>query len=127
MFKITGRIILILLAAGLVSGALYLLVNGAAGQPGLLANLDGRGRFEGGLRVAANRQAAPGSFLSQGVSSLPFRANFGDGGFRSRFSAGRGLAGLFGDLIIVTLITGLVVLIHGVIKKALSHPPAKTA
>jgi hypothetical protein len=57
----------------------------------------------------------------------PLRTNFGDGGFRNRFSAGRGLAGVVGDLIIITLITALVVLVHGVIKKALSHPPVKTA
>jgi hypothetical protein len=127
MFKITGRIILILLVASLISGVLYILVNGVAGQPGLLAGLDRRGRFDSGVKFAANQPATPGSFLAQGVSSLTLRSNFGDSGFRNRFSAGRGLAGLFGDLIIVTLLTVLVVFVHGVIKKAFSRPPAKTA
>jgi len=127
MFKITGRIVLILIAAGLVAGGLYLLVNGAAGQPGLLSSLDRRGRFGGGLRSTANRPAAPGAFLAQGVSNLTLRSDFGAGGFRERISLGRGLAGLVSDLIIVTLITALVVLVHGAIKKALSRPPVETA
>ena len=81
MFKITGRIVLILLAASLVAGVLYLLVNGAGGQPGLLGSLDRRAGFNGGFRVAANRQANIGSFLAQGVSNLGLRSDFGDGGF----------------------------------------------
>jgi hypothetical protein len=125
MFKITGRIVVILLAACLVSGVLYLLVNGAAGQPGLLAGLDRRGGFEGGFRVAANRQANLATVFAQGVSNLGLRSGFGGDGFRNRFSLGRGFSSVIGDLIIVALITVLVVLLHGLIKKALSHPPAK--
>jgi len=125
MFKITGRIVVILLAACLVSGMLYLLVNGVAGQPGLLAGLDRRGGFEGGLRVAANRPANLANFFAQGVSDLGLRSGFAGGDFRNRFSLTRGFSSVIGDLIIVALITVLVVLLHGVIKKALSHPPAK--
>jgi hypothetical protein len=128
MFKITGRIVLILLAASLVSGMLYWLVNGTAGQPGLLASLDRRGGFGSGFRRTANGQSNLSSVLTQGVSSLAFRAtNFSDGGFRNRLSLARGLSGVVGDLIVVALITVLVVLVHGVIKKALSHPPEKAA
>jgi len=126
MFKITGRIFLILLAASLVAGALYLLVNGAGGHAGLLSGLDRRGGFGGGFRVA-NRQATVGGFLAQGVSDLGLRSNFGDGGFRNRSSLWGGLSGVFGDLIIVTLITVLVVTLHRVIKKAFRYTPAKTA
>jgi hypothetical protein len=127
MFKITGRIVLILLTACLVSGVLYVLVNGAAGQPGLLAGLDRRGGFDGGFRRTANGQVNLGSFLTQGIPGLGSRTNFGDGGFRNRFSLGRAFSGVVSDLIIVSLITALFVLVHGVIKKALSHPPEKTA
>jgi hypothetical protein len=126
MFKITGRIVLILLAACLVSGMLYLLVNGAAGQPGLLANLDRRNGFDGGFRRTANGQANLGSFLTQGIPGLGSRTNFGDGGSRNRFSLGRAFSGLVSDVIIVSLITALVILVHGWIKKALSHPPRNT-
>jgi hypothetical protein len=126
MFKITGRIVLILLAACLVSGLLYLLVNGAAGQPGLLAGLDRRSGFDGGFRRAFNGQANLSSFLTQGIPGLGSRANFGDGGFRNRFSFGRAFSGVASDLIIVSLITALVVVVHASIKKALSHPPHNT-
>ena len=121
MFKITGRIVLILLAASLVAGALYLLVNGAGGQPGLLSGLDYRGGFRGG-----NRQASVGTLLLQGVLDPGFRPNFGDGGFRNRFSVVRAFSGVASDLIIVTLITVVVVLLHGALKKGLHRPPAKT-
>jgi len=117
---------LILLAAYLVSGVLYLLVNGAAGQPGLLANLDRRGGFDGGFRRTANGQANLGSFLAQGIPGLGSRTDFGGGGFRNRFSFGRAFSGVVSDLMIVFLITALVVLVHGSIKKALSHPPRNT-
>jgi hypothetical protein len=126
MFKITGRIVLILIAASLVAGVLYLLVNGVAGQPGLLSSLDRRGGFGGGLRGAANEQPASRVFLAQGVSNLTLRSDFGAGGFRERISLGRGLAGVVSNLIIVTLITVLVVLVHGAIKKALGRPLVKT-
>jgi hypothetical protein len=126
VFKITGRIVLILLIACLVSGALYLLVNGVAGQPGLLTGLDRRNGFGGGFRRTANGQANLGSFLTQGIAGLGSRTDFGDGGFRNRFSLGRAFSGVVSDLIIVSLITALVVLIHGSIKKALSHPPRNT-
>jgi hypothetical protein len=126
MFKITGRIVLILLAACLVSGVLYFLVNGAAGQPGLLAGLDRRNGFDGGFRRTANGQANLSSFLTQGIPGLGSRTNFGDGGFRNRFSLGRAFSGVVSDLIIVSLITALVVVIHGSIKRVLSHPPRNT-
>ena len=121
MFKITGRIVLILLAASLVAGALYLLVNGAGGQPGLLSSLDYRGGFRG-----ANRQASVGTILLQGVLNPGFRPSFIDGGFRNRFSLVRAFSGVISDLIIVTLITVVVVLLHGALKKGLHRPPAKT-
>ena len=121
MFKITGRIVLILLVASLVSGMLYLLVNGINGKPGLLGGLDRRG----GFRLAANGRATPGSILAQGVSSLAFRSNFGERGFSSRSSLGRGLSGVVVDLVVVTLITCLVVVIHAAFKKALGRPSAK--
>ena len=127
MFKITGRIVLILLAASLVAGALYLMVNRAVGQPGLLSSLDRRGRLDGGIRVVPNGQVTPGALLAQGVSNLVFRSAFGDGGFRNRFSLGRGLSSVVSDLIVVTLITVLVVLVHSAIKKALCRSPVKTA
>jgi hypothetical protein len=127
MFKITGRIVLILLAACLVSGVLYLLVNGTAGQPGLLSSLDRGGGFDRGFRLTGNPLANAGSLLVQTVTSPLFRSNFGDGGFRNRYSLWRGLSSVIGDLMIVALITVLVVLVHGVIKKALSHPPEKSA
>ena len=120
MFKNTGRIVLILIAAGLVAGVLYLLVNGTAGQPGLLSNFDRRGRFGGGLKGAANGQADAGAFLTQGVSDLTLRSDFGAGGFRGRISLGRGLEGVVSDLIIVTLITAPFVLVHGAIKRCLA-------
>ena len=127
MFKITGRIVLILIAASLVAGVLYLLVNGAAEQPGLFSSLDRRGRFGGGFRGVANGQTIPGAFLAQGVSNLGLRSDLEAGGFRDRISLGRGLAGVVSDLIIVALITALVVLVHGAIKKALNRSPVKTA
>ena len=123
MFKITGRIVLILLAACLVSGVLYLLVNGVAGQPGLLAGLDRRGGFDGGFRRTADGQANLSIFLTQGIPGLGVRTNFGDGGLRNRFSLGRAFSGVVSDLIIVTLITALVVLVHTSLKKVLGHPP----
>jgi hypothetical protein len=127
VFKITGRIVLILLAACLVSGVLYLLVNGAAGQPGLLSSLDRRVGFDGGIRRNGSGQANLGNILTQGLPGQASRTNFGDGGGRNRFSLGRGLSGVIGDFIIVALITVVVVLLHGGIKKALSRPPAKIA
>ena len=117
---------MILIVASLVAGVLYLLVNGAAGRPGLLSSLDRRGRFGGGLRGVSNGQTAPGAFLAQGVSNLVLRSDFGAGGFHDRVSLGRGLAGVISDLVIVTLITALVVLVHGAIKKTLGRPPVKT-
>jgi hypothetical protein len=122
MFKITGRIILILLAASLVAGALYFLVNGTGGQPGLLSSLDYRGGFRG-----ANRQASVGTLLLQGLLNPGFRPDFGDSGFRSRFSVVRAFSGVISDLIIVTLITVVVVLLHGAFKKGLRRPPEKSA
>jgi len=126
MFKITGRIVLILLAGSLVAVVLYLLVNGAAGQPGLLGNLDRRGGFDGGFRIVANRQADPGAFLAQGISILGLRSNFNERGLGGRYSLSRGLSDVLGDLIAVTLITALVVLLHKPIKKALRRPPQRT-
>ena len=125
MFKITGRIVLILLAASLVAGALYLLVNGAGGQPGLLSGLDRRGGLGGGFRIA-NRQASVGTLLLQGVLDPGFRPNFGDGGLRNRFSVVRAFSGVISDLIIVTLITAVVGVLHSVFKKAIRRPPANT-
>jgi hypothetical protein len=125
MYKITGRIILILLAASLVAGALYLLVNGVGGQPGLLSSLDRRGGPDGGFRNA-NRQAAPNGILAQGVSNLTFRPDFDGRGSRDRFSLGRGLMGVFSDLLAITLITALVVLVSGALKKALRRSPKRT-
>ncbi len=119
MFKITGRIVLILLAASLVAGALYLLVNGVSGQPGLLGSLDRRGGFNDGIR--GGRQTNVAGLLIQGVPGLDVRSDFGGGGFRGdRFSLGRGISGVVADLITIALITLLVVLIHGAVKKALA-------
>jgi hypothetical protein len=97
ILKISSQIILILLVAGIICGALYVIV-----QSGLLPTRGGRP--EGG--------AGPAQF--QG-SARPPRSEFGgerDGGEHGGISLGRGFVGMFGSLIKIAVITVLVLLVQ---------------
>jgi hypothetical protein len=77
MVKILVRIMVILLIAGLISGALYLLVADSTSGQGVLAGFSGRGgRSDSGLVAGLGNFDRPGSVLSifsGGVRGRDFR------------------------------------------------------
>jgi hypothetical protein len=107
MFKIIGRIIVILLVAALVAGGLYALVqNGSTNS----------------TAVAPSRQ-----FQSSGTNgTFAPREQFGDRGGEDRFSLGRGVGGTLVTFLEISLITFIVIQVQKVLakspQKAVSRP-----
>ncbi len=102
MFKIIGRILVILLVSGLIAGGLYLVVQR---NPSVLGTGDRPTAFEGGLRENFE-QINNGSTLPQastGSSDRPEHFKDGD------LSIGRGFLGITRSLIVFSVITLLVV------------------
>lgn len=105
MFKVIGKILAILLVAGLVCGALYLVVNHTGAFSGI-----SRGGFDGGFEGGRSQlRAAPnGSFTPpQGLGDGGFR---GDHEGRDGASLARGLPGVLVNGAKIALITVLVAL-----------------
>ena len=78
MIKIVVRILVILLIAGLISGALYWAVNSNSGTPGLDGLLGRGGRFGSGAVAGLENFDRPGSALSifsGGLRARDFREN----------------------------------------------------
>jgi hypothetical protein len=111
MIKIMVRILVILLAVGLVSGALYLVVNGASGGSSLSAS---------GLAAGAQLDGRSGGNSNPGFDRQGngFRGERDGGDFRGGFSLARGLAGTASNLLIVALIVAAV----AVIRKIANRP-----
>ncbi len=104
MLKITIRIGLILLAAGLVAGGWYLFASTAgASLPG------GRGEFEGRPRIESSTGAAPSA---DGSLPAPPDGNFGGRGEHDEGGSLTALAGVAANLGKVALITALVVVVQ---------------
>ena len=103
MFKIIGRILVILLVAALVAGGLYALV-----QNGSTNN----------TAFASTRQ-----FQSGGTNGtfVP-REQFGERGGEGRFSLGRGLVGTLVTLLEIGVIAFIVIQVQ----KVLAKPPRQT-
>lgn len=103
MFKIIGRILVILLVTALVAGGLYALVQSGSSTS---------------TAFASARQ-----FQSSGANgTLVPREQFGERGGEGRFSLGRGLAGT-----LVTLLEiGVIALIVIQVQKVLAKPPRQT-
>jgi hypothetical protein len=108
MFKIIGRMIVILLASGLIACGLYLIVQH---NPSALGIGKQQAGFEG--RLGRNfEQVNTGSTLSQasaGTVSRPARFRDSEHDFGGRLSLGRGLLGILRNLLIFSLITLLVI------------------
>jgi len=106
MFKIIGRILIILLVIGLVTGGLYALIQSSSANSSTAAPDP---RFEN--QPTGQRQAPPGGFRERG-----------DHGGEGEFSLGRGLGGVFGTLLKIGVVTLLVLLVQ----KLLSKSPRST-
>lgn len=97
MFKMIGRILIILLVAAIVAGGIYLLVqNGSSNNTAFAPDRQFQGRTFGGT--------SNGNFASPD-------------GFRGRdhegqFSIGRGIGGLFGTTLKISVIVLLVLLVQ---------------
>lgn len=105
MFKIIGRILLILLAAGMVAGGTYLLMNSSSGQS-FLQNMPGEGHGRGERFEAP---PADGSFVPDAGGALDGEALSGRGfegrGMEGRVDFSGGLVGIAESLLLITLIT----------------------
>lgn len=108
MFKIIGRILVILLVSGLIAGGLYLIVQR---NPSALGTGDRQAGFEGGLRrnfeQRNNGSALP--LTSTGNNSRSARFREGDHDFEGGLSMGRGFLGITRNLIVFSIIILLVV------------------
>jgi hypothetical protein len=112
MLKILGRITLILLAAGLLSGALFWIVN-HTGQA--IAGNYGFDR-QPVLRSSSNNSQIPGdSSLSSNSAQLP-PIPFRDRERASDFSLTNGILGIAGKIGMITLITIVVTMIKRTMK-----------
>jgi hypothetical protein len=111
MLKVAGRIVLILMVAGLISGGLYLWVNHAA-QTGV-ANLSG-GDFGEGERLRSGAEG--GSFTPDASGDFQAEGHFG-GDFDGRDAHGFTLLGVGQHLAVIALITLMVVAPQKIWKK----------
>jgi hypothetical protein len=102
MFKILARLMLILLAAGMIAGGLTLLVNSGAGQT-LLTNISG-GRFNGRTRFAGDN----GGLFSSRAVTTGFQRDLGNREFRGRLAQQGALLDMAAKLGLIGLITILV-------------------
>ncbi len=112
MLKILVRTLLILLAAGLISGALYLTVNGGSGQSALDA-IGGRGgRSAFGAVAGLGNFDRPGSVLS-----------IFSGGVRGRDFRGGGAAQTLAltDIMVKLGLIGLLTLVVVALQRGIGH------
>lgn len=115
--KTIGRLLILILVIGIVTAGLYFLVeNGSSSTAGFDP------RFEGGFDGRDGGGLPPG--VVQG--NRPPRGRFeGDheGGERGALSLGRGLVGIFGNLIQIGVITFLVVGLQRLLARKGSSKP----
>lgn len=106
---------LILLAAGMVAGGVYLLMNSSAGQS-FLQNMPGGGHGRGERFEAP---PADGSFVpdtSRALDGEAFRGRAFEGGdMEGRVDLSGGLVGIAESLLLITLITAGVNLVRSAI------------
>jgi hypothetical protein len=124
MFKILGRILVILLISGLIAGGVYLAVQH---NPAAFGNADRRAGFESRLNNNFT-QVSRGSTLSQlatGTSGRPARFRSRDGDFEGGLSVGRGLLGVIRNLVVFSLITLLVITIQKAFSRISRKQPVR--
>ena len=116
MFKIIGRILVILLVSGLIAGGLYLIVGH---NPSALDVGDRPAGFEGGLRRNFEQINKSSTLPQTPTGSSGRRAHFEgeEHDFDGGLSMGRGFLGITRSLIVFSVITLLVV----GIQKVVSH------
>ena len=109
MLKTIGKVLVILLVAGLLAGGLYVLVQNSSLASG--GGFSGREFGENRVRPEnlAEGASVPGAPTDGRFANRPER------GFRSErehdeFSLGRGLAGMFGQVIKIAVVTGMILL-----------------
>jgi hypothetical protein len=125
MLKTIGKVLAILLVAGLLAAGIYALVqNSSLASAG---GFPGREFGENRVRPENLNQGAspntPGSPTDGSFASRPER------GFRGEhehgeFSLGRGLAGMFGQIIKIAVITGIILLAQKLLSR---RAPVKAA
>jgi hypothetical protein len=103
MFKTIGRILIILLVTALVAGGLYALVQSSGANSSATAP---EPRFSN--QPTGQRQSPPEGFRERG----------GDHGGESEFSLGRGLAGMLGTFLKMSVVTLLVLLVQKMLTKS---------
>lgn len=97
MFKIIGRILIILLVTAIVAGGIYLLVqNGSSNSTAFTPNNQFGGR----------------TFDRNPSGNLAPPAGFRERGHDGEFSIGHGIGGLFGTLLKIGVIVALVLLVQ---------------
>ena len=109
MLKLIGKILVILLVCGILTGGIYLLVqNSAQTNSGLFAGRE-------------SHRAASGTPGQNGQNLPPegFRERGGEG----NFSLARGMAGVFGKMLQLAVITIIVLLIQGAVTKTPRKKP----
>ncbi len=104
MFRTIGRLACIVLVAGAVGGALFLLVDRSGGPTGTGPRADGGRRRHDGWPGRAER-LAEGERGGRGRAS---RMGDGEGDGHGQFSLGRGLGGVGVTLVQVGLVAGVV-------------------
>jgi hypothetical protein len=124
MFKIIGRILIILLVSDLIAGGFFLIVQHNPSALGIGGRQAG---FEGRLRRNFE-QVNNGSVLSQasnGSATRPARFRDGDRDFGGRVSIGHGLLGVTRNLLVFGSITLLVVSLQKLITRVTRKRPAR--
>jgi hypothetical protein len=108
MFKIIGRIIVIVLVSSLIAGGLYLIVQR---NPSALGIGDRQAGFEGRLdrNFEHLNNGSPLSQPSSRSATQPKHFRDGDRDFGGGTSLGRGLLGIIRNLLVFSVITLLVV------------------
>jgi hypothetical protein len=124
MLRIIVRIAVILAVAGIIAGGIYLFVNSSVGQTVLASargGQDGQVQIAAGFNAVGNNQA--GSFSGFSIQGNPGGLS---GGFGGRDFGGdqAGLASIWKNLAIITMITAAVVFFQKTIKLVFRKQPA---